>query len=310
MYPKKLPLDKKPTWFYSDCFPTTRPYLLVDCFLHINYSMNMHSHDFYELNLIVSGKGVHYTYKSLKVVTPGDIIVIPPGSYHGYYNIEDLNVFHILIHKNFFSKYYNDLNMLSAFGILFNADYKMRNVNADIPFFNVENEEYQKFYGFFEDLRLLCASLAHCPQEEIISKHLVSYAKTLIIISELCTEYNRQFLSSQENQSNKTDLAILSIVDYVHQHYAEKISLDDLCAKGFMAKTTLLEKFNKYMGQSPMSYVNHYRILVAKKLLIETDKSISEIAVSTGFFDTSHFIKTYEKYENVSPNKLRKSLKN
>lgn len=310
MYPQKLPYDEKLIWYYSDCFPDNQPYKLIRCFLHKNYAMNLHSHDFYEINLVVKGKGVHYTDNSLKETAVGDVIIVPPGSFHGYYNLDGLDVYHLLIHKNFFNKYYSDLNMLSAFKLLFNADYKIRNKNVNIPYFHLDENCYEDCKRIFVQLDETDTRTFTNPDEYLPAMHLMSYTTTIMLIVKLCEAYKQQFFASPVKERSTSDMNIFSVVEYIHLHYAEKITLEDLCKAAFMSKTALSEKFNRFMGQSPLGYVNYYRILVAKKMLLETDKPIAEIAVDTGFFDTSHFSKTYSKYENVSPVKLRNMLKN
>ena len=57
-----------------------------------------------------------------------------------------------------------------------------------------------------------------------------------------------------------------------------------------------------------MNYVNRYRVLIANNMVIETDKTITEIAQETGFFDVSHMLKVYSRYESESPSKLREGL--
>ncbi len=302
-YPDKLQYDSKRVWYYDDTFPSTRPYSLIRCFHHINYNMNLHSHDFYEINLITSGKGVHYTETGHRETEIGDIIIIPPGVYHGYHCIERLNVFHFLIHKNFFRRYYSDLNMLPAFPVLFSPDRDSADSDLNILYFNIGKDKYQTSFTLFTELDTLDYTSSLSNSEDTLPLYLTTYAKSIILLTHICEVYRS--VSSIKRDSAKTDSAILAAVDYIHSHYAERITLDDLCSVAFMSKSVLSERFAKHIGQSPLSYVNYYRILVAKKLLIETDKSIAEIASEVGFFDHSHFLKTYKKYESIQPADLR-----
>lgn len=303
MYPSKLNVAEKPVWYYSDCFPPDRPYRLTSTFCHQNYQIDMHRHDFYEVNFIVRGRGVHYTERSHREIGVGDIIVVPPSAFHGYYEIDGLDVFHMLIHKNFFHRYYSDLNMLTAFQILFNADHMVRENNRDLPLFHVDGDAYAQLHELF-------VKLADLEQTTSTEDHLTAYALSLMIVIRLCAEYRRQFLgnSDEANKNDGQDLSILKAVDYIHTHYAEKISLDELTKLTYMSKATLCERFRRLMGFTPANYINYYRILVAKKMLIETTRSVTEIAQDAGFFDTSHFIRTYKKYEGISPSLLRASL--
>ena len=68
--------------------------------------------------------------------------------------------------------------------------------------------------------------------------------------------------------------------------------------------------FKKEMGLSPWDYLNRYRINLACNLLQETGKSISEIAVATGFKDQAYFCRVFRKVKGINPGKIRSSRKN
>lgn len=293
-YPERLPIDCKPVWFYSDCFPASAALKLTSIFLHENYNMNMHAHDFFEVNLVIKGEGVHYSDGKRKLVSRGDIVIIPPNCYHGYWQPGGLDVFHVLLHKNFFLKYAGDLNTLSAFRILFND-------NGETPhaaMFRIDNQAYERIDS-------LCWQACefekntYLPSER--SDNLLSYSLIFALIVMLCKEYTRQ----NAGNDSSGDAGVIAASEFIHKNYAQKIVLDDLCKISMMSKTLLCEKFKRYYGFTPLDYVNRYRVLVAKNMVIETNKSITEIAQETGFFDASHFLKTYKKYESLSPTDLR-----
>ena len=70
-------------------------------FLYSDYSIEAHNHDFYEINIILHGNGTHQIENSCFRVETGDVFMIPPMTVHSYYDTEDLDVYHILLHKDF-----------------------------------------------------------------------------------------------------------------------------------------------------------------------------------------------------------------
>lgn len=299
--PDALPLAQKPIWFYDDCFPKTAALKLTSVFLHRNYVMDMHTHDFFELNVTIGGSGAHYANDKCYEINAGDVVIVPPECYHGYYQTSELNVFHVLLHKNYFLKYAGDLNTLSAFRILFNETTP--SAKRTVPVFHIDGEPYDRILNLLWQLDEL-ERRTNLSAER--SDYLLSYSLTFALIVLLCKEYTRRYVS--EDRSGDTGMIAAS--EYIHKNYAQKITLDELCNIGMMSKTVLCEKFKQYYGFTPLEYVNRYRILVAKNMIIETNKSITEIAQETGFFDASHFLKTYRKYENVNPTDLRTDLLN
>lgn len=59
-----------------------------------------------------------------------------------------------------------------------------------------------------------------------------------------------------------------------------------------------------------MEYIDSYRIKISSKILLQSKKSISEISELVGFYDSSHFIKTFKKIEGITPSQLRKNNTN
>ena len=77
-----------------------------------------------------------------------------------------------------------------------------------------------------------------------------------------------------------------------------------------MSKNKFYEAFKRVMHTTPLDYLNSYRIAVAKKLLLETDKNVTEISMELGFFDSSHFTKIFKRYLNdMTPTDFRKLLR-
>ena len=71
----------------------------VRAFLYTDYSIEPHNHDFYEMNIIMRGKGTHKIEKACFSAETGDVFMIPPMKVHSYYDTEDLDVYHILLHN-------------------------------------------------------------------------------------------------------------------------------------------------------------------------------------------------------------------
>ncbi|MBO5784220.1 MAG: helix-turn-helix transcriptional regulator, partial [Clostridia bacterium] len=64
--------------------------------------------------------------------------------------------------------------------------------------------------------------------------------------------------------------------------------------------------FKSVTGTSIISYRNEMRLTMAKKLLIQTDLSVTDIAVKVGFSSASYFSELFTKRENISPVEYRK----
>lgn len=91
---------------------------------------------------------------------------------------------------------------------------------------------------------------------------------------------------------------------FMKQHYAERISLDQLCRCTNLSKSTLLRVFARSKGVTPYRYLENIRIGAAKKLL-EQGAAPVEAAMQTGFSDQSHFTNYFQRFIGLSPGAYR-----
>ncbi|MBO4573173.1 MAG: helix-turn-helix transcriptional regulator [Clostridia bacterium] len=309
LYPEKLNDSEKTLWNFNE---TTHgdndPMRLTATFLHRHYSIDMHAHSYFEVNFIISGKGYHYTENGKTPVSQGDVFVIRPYEKHGYVETEDLGVYHLCINKNYFNKYYGDLILLEGFLLLFGIEPMVRKNNDTLPYFHVFGEEYEKVKSLFE-------MLGELNKEKNVAVYLSSYGLALSLIAALCEIYHRKLSERIEklddlkvkHRDYNYEQIFLSL-DYIHKNYNKKILISDLLAVSLMSKNTFYAEFKKYVRKTPCEYIDNYRVMQSKKLLMETDMTIAEISYFVGFCDQSYFVKMYKKTEGISPSKFRQTL--
>ena len=105
--------------------------------------------------------------------------------------------------------------------------------------------------------------------------------------------------------SDGTD-TILKVVNYLNQHYTQKLNLKEIADAFYLSKTALCTSFNKVMNCSVMKYVTKLRITAAQKLLDDSDKSVEEIAEICGFSSASYFGLAFKNEKGKSPIHYRK----
>ena len=98
---------------------------------------------------------------------------------------------------------------------------------------------------------------------------------------------------------------------YVHDHCDGKICIKDICASIGCSKSTLTSTFKRECGMTVNEYIINTRLDSAKKMLVEREKNISEIAVMSGFSDQAYFSKVFSAKYGISPSQYRATaLKN
>lgn len=96
------------------------------------------------------------------------------------------------------------------------------------------------------------------------------------------------------------------MVSYIYSHYSESISLDEIAAAGKVCRNKCCQIFRRYLSQSPIDFLNHYRLEVSCHLLSSTKMSIAEICTACGFHHQSYYSKIFLRTYSCSPRDFRK----
>ena len=108
---------------------------------------------------------------------------------------------------------------------------------------------------------------------------------------------------------NNENYIIMKIMIYIKEHYSHPISLLDIANSVNISKSSCNRLFHKTLKMTPFQYLLNFRINESMKLLLNSNKSISEIAYSCGFNDTSYYCKIFRQYNGSSPQKYRNDNK-
>ena len=121
-----------------------------------------------------------------------------------------------------------------------------------------------------------------------------------------------QAAESEDEKDGKSSSAGNFIVNqaiaYIREHYAEKISLQDVAERCYISQWHLSKQLNRYAGKSFYDVLNSVRIEAACALLADPSLKISEISERVGYVDVAHFARTFKKFEGISANEYRNRL--
>lgn len=100
---------------------------------------------------------------------------------------------------------------------------------------------------------------------------------------------------------------IREIDQYIKEHIAENISVEDICAAFRIGRTKLYQISTDYLGCGLAEYIRKQRISHAQQMLRETDMPITEIAYAAGFSDYNHFSRIFKQLTGTSARQYRNS---
>lgn len=138
------------------------------------------------------------------------------------------------------------------------------------------------------------------------SQLMVEFSKLLLVDPPSREQsYYKQFLPNLSHG----DIAIVKIQHWLQNNYANKVTVDDLAELANLEKRTLLRRFKKATGLTPIEYCQNLRIHKAQDLLLTTNLSFDSISWQVGYKDCSSFNKIFVKTIGLTSTEYRKRFK-
>lgn len=139
----------------------------------------------------------------------------------------------------------------------------------------------------------------HLIGDRILQEKCAFYALLDCLVSEYVVQ---EYSGKREKENERMEQVLL----YISMHYAESISLTDICERFYYATSTFTRNFKKATGMSFVQYLTYIRVHYAKEDLMNTKKSVTQAAADHGFSDLAVFNKVFKKVYGVSPTGYKK----
>ncbi|WP_066686551.1 helix-turn-helix transcriptional regulator [Christensenella intestinihominis] len=129
--------------------------------------------------------------------------------------------------------------------------------------------------------------------------------KNEIITSALCILL---YIIIDELKSMESDISDVTEVTrrYIEQNYNRELSLTQIASEVNFSIYYLAHLFKREMGVSPMQYLMNCRMEKAKELLLDTGRTISDIAAEVGYPNKNYFTMLFKRNVGITPGKFRK----
>lgn len=236
-----------------------------------------HYHDHYEMELVTRGHGHQLFNGEYFETNEKDIYLLRPLDYHKHTtDAEVTTFFHILVREDSLPKW------------IVKKIHSFKNPMV----FHLNDEDYFKFKYLFSEIK-----------KELDSSK-PRYLNPISQLVELAFIYF--FALDQENLKDEDDVAT-KITYYLQSNYrfTQKVTLDEIAKYVGYSKFYTSSMFHKQYGMTIQEFIVTLRIEYAKKLIIETNYSMTEIIMECGFTSTSNFYSKFVKYVGCSPLQFR-----
>lgn len=250
---------------------------------YTNATVNLHSHDYYEIIYCRSASEVEYLIGSDRYrIQRGDIIYVPPGVSHRPIFPEELTV-----------PYERDVlwvsqEFLNIMMTLFPDDAgDQRNQSLPIRTAGTRWEFLGELFrtGVLEE------------EAKRSGWEMSVMGNTLTILANMKRAHMER--SAGTMKAEKPELPD-RIAAYIEENYAAHITVDDLARQFYVSNSTISHLFKQKMGISLYRYITQRR-LIAAKILISQHQPMEEVARRVGFVDYSTFYRAFKQEYGISP---------
>ncbi len=136
--------------------------------------------------------------------------------------------------------------------------------------------------------------------------HVTLQSKGIWSEEETVAALNRAVFS-EDTLPVHTSALVKQAIAYLHQNYTRPVSRWEIAEAVGVSEDYLSRVFNRELNISPWDYLNRYRVLQSKQLLVNTTETIGSIAHQVGFKDQAYFSRVFHKATGMSPQGFRDS---
>jgi LacI family transcriptional regulator len=106
-----------------------------------------------------------------------------------------------------------------------------------------------------------------------------------------------------------SDPVVNKALQFIQEHVAEPIQVEDLRKSVFVSRTLLERKFRAVLGRTPLAEIRRQRIQRAKQMLADTNRSVAEVAEMCGFGSDVRLSTVFKEIVGISPSEFRKEVR-
>lgn len=251
-----------------------------------------HMHDEYEIYYLVDGERCYFIGSQIYHVEKGSLVFINRNQIH-----------QTVQYKNF---HHERIAMMLSESFL--SDFLAVAGELSLPAFFQKNQGVLKLNAPDQDyvLSLLNGIAAEMSKQDpgFHTIILTKLARLLIF----CQRFRRHASTDASGSlsASVTHQKVSEVASYISSHYTEASSLDSVAKHFFMSKSYLSRIFKQNTGYTVNEYINISRIQEARKLLMESDMRITQIAEAVGYDSITYFEKIFRSHTGTSPLRYRK----
>ncbi len=249
-----------------------------------------HSHEFLEVAFVMSGEGKYRIEDEIFTISEGDLLILNPGVRH-----QALFVKESLVPT---TEFFVGASNIQIPGFAHNY--------MPVPngghMIHTTGELRQKLFKICSSMEVEKASVRE-GRYFMLKAYLIQLL--VLIIREQCEPAEPTTGYAFESVNKK--YVVEQMVNYLEDHYNEKISLDQIAENMYLSPFYISKIFKSETGDTPIRHLINIRLEKARELLAGGyGGSTQEVAAMVGYDDAYHFSKLFKKHYGITPSQAKK----
>lgn len=247
-----------------------------------------HRHNFYLLVLFTNGTGIHEIDFDKYPIKKGSLFILQPGQIHNWSLSNDIDGYIVFYSQEIYNLYFGTKKIEDY---LF---YKSVKSNPEMYF---EKNEFAEIEMYFK--LMLSESESEKPKRN---------DKILNLLDSINIEISRKYLLDNNHKTAVYNHKIDQFEKLIDTHFKIEKSPSFYASKMNITLKHLNRICKTILNKTATELITERVILEAKRLLIDKNKAISQVADELSFDNYSYFAKVFKKETNNSPSEFRKNL--
>lgn len=251
---------------------------------------DLHIHSEFELLKMLDGHTEFYIYGKEYKLESGDVIFVNSRVPHSTAIHKDSAAFFIQFHTNIHPDD-NEIRMSKYLSRFINV------ANADVVVFKCGTDINRSISDCLDIIRT-----EYTKKENSYDIFIKGY-----IYNILATLYRNGIIVHPESFFETGSVKkVLPVLEYIDENYSSQLTLSQMSELINVNEFYFCRLFKKTFNIPAVQYLNFVRVCKAEKLLLSTDKTVSEVAFETGFSSVSYFTRIFKKYKYCTPGEYKK----
>ena len=245
-----------------------------------------HCHEFDELVMVESGHGLHVLNGKPGYIQEGDVFYVRSGDFHFYDELGTLKLSNILINRKVEFKYLMNIDSIIN---------QLQRHNSFQPGW-INPELRMQIFSTARNLSGVKEpvddnGMARARQESLFFQLIMSIIHSIQHMSKSHTKYKTW-----------------QLINWLQENCFEEVDWFDVESRFLLTRRTIFRQIKETTGMTPEGFIKRLRLVSARAKIHETEESITDIAFTCGFANSSHFSTCYKDVFGHSPSQEREKL--